>query len=74
MVLKIILGITRYGAIWNNSREKYRVSFNETPFKLAINYIQDNNYFTLSQLMFFRQLIGIPMGSDPGFLWQIYLF
>ena len=30
--------ITRYGSIWASNHGKYRLSFNKTSLKLAINY------------------------------------
>ena len=66
---KEFIGITRYGAIWTNSPEKYRLSFNKTSLKLTINYVLDNCYLTLGSMRF-RQLIEIPMGSDPALIWQ----
>ena len=64
---KEFIGITRYGAIWTNSQEKHRLSINKTSLKLAINYyLLDNSYFTfVLTFMCFRQLIRIPVGSDP---------
>ena len=44
---KEFIDITRYGAIWTNSGEKYRLYFNGTSLKLAINYLIDNSYLTL---------------------------
>ena len=60
------IGITKYGAIWTNSQEKYRLCFNKKSLKLTINYSLDNSHFTLGS-MCFHQLIGIPMGFDPYF-------
>ena len=33
---KGFIGTTRYGAIWTNNQEKYRMSFDKTSLKLAI--------------------------------------
>ena len=57
---KVFLGINIYGATWTNSWEKYRLLFNKTSLKLAINYLPSNSYFTLDN-MCFRQLKEIPM-------------
>ena len=71
---KEFIGITRYGAIWTNSQEKYKLYFNKITLKLAINYLLDNCYFTLGS-MCFCQLIGIPMGSDPApFMANLFLY
>ena len=58
------IGITKNGAIWTNSQEKYRLPFNKKSLKLTINYLLGNSHFTLGS-MCFHQLTGIPMGSDP---------
>ena len=41
---KEFIGITRYCAIWTNSREKHRLSFNKSSLKLAINSLLNNSY------------------------------
>ena len=40
-------------------------SFNETSLELGISYLLDKYYFILGS-MSFRQLTGIPVGSDPA--------
>ena len=62
---KEFIGITRYGAIYTNNQQKYRLSFNQTSLKSAINYLLDNRYLALGS-MCFSQLIGIPMRYDPA--------
>jgi len=42
--------------------------------KAAIKYLLDNSYFTLGENIF-RQIIGIPMGSDPApFFANLFLY
>ena len=41
---KVLNGITKPDASWTNDQQKYNLSFNETPFKLAINCLLDNFY------------------------------
>ena len=65
------MGITMYGAISTNDKQKYRLSFNKLSLKLAINYLLDNCYFTLGSTCF-RQLSGTHIGSDPPLLWSTY--
>ena len=60
---KEFIGITRYKGIGANNREKFRLSFNQTSLKLAMNYFLDNSYLSLS-FMCFLQFFGIPMESD----------
>jgi len=70
---KEFIGITKFGASWTNNKDKYNVTFNKTSLKLAINYLLDNCFFTMGT-MCFRQLIGIPMGSDPApFMANLFL-
>ena len=72
--VKEFIGITRYGAIWITSWEKYELSFNKTSLKLAISYLIDNSCFTLDS-MCFHQLIEIRMGSDPAsFMVNLFLY
>ena len=39
--------------------------FNKTGIKAAVRYLMNNCYFTVGNHLF-RQIIGIPMGSDPA--------
>ena len=39
--------------------------FDESSLVDAVNYLMDNCYFTLGHLIF-RQIIGVPIGVDPG--------
>ena len=71
---KEYIAVTNFGAIWTNDKDKYKINFSKTSLKLAINYLLDNCYFTLGT-MCFRQLIGIPMGSDPApFMANLFLY
>ena len=68
---KGFIGTTRYGAIWTNNQEKYRMSFDKTSLKLAINYLLDNCYFALC----FHQILGILKMSDPeSFIVKLFLY
>lgn len=59
---------------WTNSREKGKLPFHKTSLNLAILYLLDKSYFTLGS-MFFRQLIGIPMGFDAAlFIANLFLY
>ena len=62
---KEFIGTINYGAIWNNNQQKHRLLFSKTSLKLAVNYLLNNCYFTLSSTCF-RQLIAIPMDSEPS--------
>ena len=39
--------------------------FDENSLIESLNYLLDNCYFTIGNLVF-RQIIGVPMGVDPG--------
>ena len=49
---KRIVGVTRYGAIWTNSREKHIFSFDQISSKLPINCLLDNACLTLGSMCF----------------------
>ena len=50
--------ITRYGFIWKQSPEKYRLSFKK--------FLLDNSYFIVDSMWLLCQLTGIPIGFDPS--------
>ena len=71
---KEYIGIYRGNGVWTNDQGKYNITFNKKNLKLAINYLLDNCYFTLGSLCF-RQIVGIPMGSDPApFMANLFLY
>ena len=80
---KKFIGITRFGALWTNSQQKYRLYFgnrkcrlyfNKTSFKLAINFLVGNCYFTLCR-MCFCQFIGIALLFNPDpFIVNLFLY
>ena len=72
--------ITKNGAFWpkeetgNTKKNNDNVSFSWEKFKKAISFLMDNCYFKMGSKIF-RQVIGIPMGSDPApFMANLYLF
>ena len=67
--IRKLTGIIKYGTIRTNNQQKYNLIFYETSLKLAINYLLDKFYFILSTTRF-RQMTGIPMGSDPAGIWK----
>ena len=71
---KFYIGITKYGARWVNDKTKCNITFDKSSLKLAINYLLDQCYFNVGNLIF-RQVIGIPMGSDPApFMANLFLY
>ena len=63
------------GAYWvkDNSNMKGN-KYTKSSIKTALKFLLDNCYFTVGNLLF-RQVIGIPMGSDPAlFFANLFLF
>ena len=54
-------GIARWTKYANNSQPKYDLD----KILKAIKFLQDNCHFTFGNKLF-RQIVGIPMGSDPA--------
>ena len=71
---KFYIGINKYGAKWVNDKSSCPVTFDKASLKLAINFLLDQCYFNVGNLIF-RQVIGIPMGSDPApFMANLFLY
>ena len=68
------LAITRYGAKWTSDSDIYDIWFDCTKMKAAVAYLLDNCFFKIGNKLF-RQIIGIPMGSDPApFFANLFLY
>jgi len=68
------IGIDYFGAKWTNEPSKFNIKFDNNTLKTAIKYLLDNSYFKLGENIF-RQIIGIPMGSDPApFVANLFLY
>ena len=68
------LVITRYGAKWSNDISIQDIWFDGTKMKVAVAYLLDNCFFMTGKILF-RQIIGIPMGSDPApFFANLFLY
>ena len=50
---------------WVNSPRENTFRFDEASLMECINFMMDNCYFTLGG-MIFKQIIGVPIGVDPG--------
>ena len=59
------IAITKYGAKWVEDNSNYDICFDVGKMKEAVSYVLNNCYFTVGDKVF-RQIIGIPMGSDPA--------
>ena len=67
-------------AFWENTKYKNQnkngnfSSFTQNAITKAIDYLLDNSYFKVGEKIF-RQVIGIPMGTDPApFMANLFLY
>ena len=61
-------------ARWVPNNSKAEIKYNITLVKEALEYLMNNCFFTLGNKVF-RQVIGIPMGSDPApFMANLFLY
>ena len=68
------IGINKYGAKWIQDPKKYKEYFDKQSIKRAVSYLLDNCFFTVG-IKLFKQVIGIPMGSDPApFFANLFLY
>ena len=66
--------ISKYGARWSKDRTNSRLCFDKQKLKNAVSYLLSNCFFTIGSKIF-RQIIGIPMGSDPApFFANLFLY
>ena len=71
---KMYIEVNKYRAKWVNENQPNNITFDKISLKLAINYLLDNCYFSIGNMVF-RQVIGIPMGSDPApFMANLFLY
>ena len=69
-----VLSVSKSGCRWVYSSPKNSILFNRATAKHAIKYLMDNCFFTCGGQIF-RQIIGIPMGSDPApFMANLFLY
>ena len=62
------------GAFWSQSKSKNGRSFSLQEIKSCLEFLINNSFFQVRSKIF-RQVIGIPMGSDPSpFLANLFLF
>lgn len=68
------IAVTKYGAKWVTDTSKYDLVFDMDKIKDALKYLMSSCFFTLGNLLF-KQVIGIPMGSDPApFMANLFLY
>ena len=69
-----LISVAKSGARWVSKTSKAGLIFNKGAVKDAIKYLMDNCYFTFGEKLF-RQMVGIPMGSDPApFMANLFLY
>jgi len=69
-----LLSISSSGARWVTKKDKASLKFTRELFTEGLSYLMDNCFFTFGELIF-RQVIGIPMGSDPApFMANLFLY
>ena len=69
-----VLSVSKSGCRWVYSSPKDSVLFDRSTTKRAIKFLMNNCYFTCGKQVF-RQVIGIPMGSDPApFMANLFLY
>ena len=60
------IAVSNFGkAYWLKGNKSHKHRFTKESITAAVQYIIKNCYFRLGNKLF-RQIIGIPMGSDPS--------
>ena len=55
-------------------KNKFKITFDKTSHKLATNFLLDQCFSSIRN-SFFRQIICIPVGSDPApFMGNLFLY
>ena len=68
------IAVTKYGAKWVTDVTKHDLVFSKDKIKDALKFLMSSCFFTLGNLLF-KQVIGIPMGSDPApFMANLFLY
>ena len=68
------VSINKSNARWVSKNNKSKLSFNKDVIKDGIKYLMGNCFFTFGEKLF-RQIVGIPMGSDPApFMANLFLY
>jgi len=69
-----VISVSGTSARWVTKKSNASVKFSKDFFKEALSYLMGNCYFTFGDNIF-RQIIGIPMGSDPApFMANLFLY
>ena len=66
--------VYKSGAHWSNSKSSHERCYSLQQIKSSLQFLLNNCYFQVGSNIF-RQIIGIPMGSDPApFFANLFLF
>ena len=69
-----VISVSGTNARWVTKKSRAGLKFSKDQFKAALSYLMGNCYFTFG-VNIFRQIIGIPMGSDPApFMANLFLY
>ena len=69
-----LLSVSKSRASWVAKSNRSGAKFSKPLFKEALEYLMNNCYFVFGNKIF-RQIIGIPMGSDPApFMANLFLY
>ena len=49
---KQVIVVAKFGAIWTDSKSKFRITFDKGSLKLAVNFLLDNCFFNFGYLSF----------------------
>ena len=70
---KEFIQVKQFGAVWTDDNNQANI-FSKSSLKNSIKYLLDNCYFKFGNKIF-KQVIGIPMGSDPApFMANLFLY
>ena len=68
------VAVNSYGARWTAVKGKNKNVYDQAMVKNALKYLMENCFFTLGSKLF-RQIIGIPMGSDRApYMANLFLY
>ena len=68
------ISVTKFGAKWVGQNRPGATIFTKSSLKNATKYLIENCFFKLGSKIF-KQIIGIPMGSDPApFFANLFLY
>ena len=71
---KDLINVYNSAAYWAKTFSKNGNCYNKTQIKVSLKYLIDNSFFHVGNDLF-RQVIGIPMGSDPApFFANLFLY